>query len=397
MRGRVLLLIILVLVVAGAVAAALFLQDGGPTPDGTAEPGTPSGTGDGGTDGGGPIPTPSGLQPVVIALQPLGRGLRLTSDLIFREQSAAVGIAYWPEDNIPANSFRAVEDVVDLLVRTDIPQESPVLSTQLAADYRSLGRVGSDAALLLRDGTVAVAMPLDPSGIGSVAYGLQQGDFVDVILSFLFIEVDETFQTRLPNHLTLITRDETGNLEFSDFVVGRAEPSPLSAVGVVIGPSETQRPRLLTQKTIQNAQVIHVGYFPPDGFILGQRTATPTPFDTSTPDPNVTQAPQGAPTIIPTPTPYVPLIVTLGMSSQDALVLVWAIDAQIPVTLALRAINSPDNSQTTAVTLQYLIDNYAIPQPPILPFALEPPINRLRTIQLDVFSGFGAEEPTPVP
>jgi hypothetical protein len=85
-----------------------------------------------------------------------------------------------------------------------------------------------------------------------------------------------------------------------------------------------------------------------------------------------------------------PVIVTLGVDPQDALVLVWALDAQIPITFALRSDldrNVP-SAQTEAVTLQYLINEYGIPEAPILPFALEPAIQSLRTVQLEVFTRF---------
>ncbi|NJL92826.1 MAG: hypothetical protein HC915_03430 [Anaerolineae bacterium] len=251
----------------------------------------------------------------------------------------------------------------------------------------SIADTGSDAALLLQPGQVGISVPLDLFGLNSVARALQPGDSVDLVLSFLFIEVDETFQTRQPNRISVITRSPQGELVFGAGLEGRPEPSPLSALGVLVSPTERQRPRLVTQRTVENAQVIHVGYFPPDGRLLGGRTATPTPFDTPTPNPDAAEQQPPTATPLPTETPYQPVVVTIGVDPQDALVIVWAIDAQIPMTFLLRsAVDQGTGAATTAVTLQYLIETYAIPQPPILPFALEPAITSLRSLTLESFT-----------
>jgi Flp pilus assembly protein CpaB len=406
MRGRVVILIILILVVGAVAVGALFLAGGdeGTTADTTGTPGAPGTvsvpsdnvqsqptqagepTGDECTDKGGAY--------VVIALQDLPRGFRLTEQFISGD-APAVGVVCWPANVIPVpqNSFEKVEDVRNQLARTDIPIESPVLSTQLVADLIALGDVGSDAALLLPAGRVAISMPLDASGIGSMAHGLKHGDYVDVILSFLFIEVDETFQTRQPNQISIISRDEAGLLVFSEPLEGRPEPSTLSSLGVLVSPSEQQRPRLVTQRTVTGAQVIHVGFFPPDGKIVG--VMSPEPPETPTPAP--VQEGQQQATAAPTvePTPNLPIIITLAVEPQDALVLTWALDAQIPVTYALRsnADKTIEPPPTTAVTLQYLIENYDIPPAPILPYALEPAIRGLRSVgitDLEDLLGLGA-------
>lgn len=402
MRGRVIILLVLIaVVVVVAVGALLFLGEDSGTDDGDAQATTEADAGQ--TDGGngeqvdtGPTATPQPpieVAEVVVALQDLPRGFRLTEEFI-SGGSPAVAVRRWPVESIPQNGFDNVEAVKDLLVRSDIPRESPILSTQLVADMTALGDVGSDAALLLPPGMVAISLPLDPSGVGSVAYGLQHGDFVDVILSFLFIEVDETFQSRQPNFLSVITRDEDWQLSFGTALQGRPEPSQLSSLGVLVIPSEIQRPRLVTQRTVERAFVLHIGYFPADGRIVG--VPSPTPFDTPTPDPAAADAEGGAatptPPPIPTATEFLPVIVTLGVEPQDALVLTWALDAQIPITFALRSATDTGSTPTTAVTLQYLIENYSIPQPPILPFALEPPIRSLRTVQLEVFRTFQVDD-----
>ena len=193
-----------------------------------------------------------------------------------------------------------------------------MLGRQVVDNLYEIAQTGSDAAALMAGlpadrSWTAISVPLDPTGIGQVAYGLQPGDYVDVIMSFLFVDVDEEFQTRLPNTISVITRAETGELVIGAPRSGRTEPSTLSPEGVLVGPSETaQRPRLVTQRTVTDAWVLHVGYFPPGGNIVG---ATPTPIAVEAPppapgDPNAQQAP---PTAVPTATPYAPTIITLAV------------------------------------------------------------------------------------
>lgn len=397
MNRRVIILVVIVVVLLGAVGAFVLLGSGGGD-DEAADPATDNGadttanTGgqltqadidatataaavlatDGGEtdDTGFEEPVNTEFAPVVIAQQDLPRGFRLTSEFI-SGGSPAVGLAFWPVGSIPQNHFAAVEDVEGFLVRSDIPRESPILTTQLVADPTDLANVGSDAALILPPGTVAISMPLPFDGIGGVAFGLQPGDYVDLILSFNFFDVDETFQSRQPNFFSVLQRAENGDLTFCTSLQGRPEPSTLSSLGVLVSPSEQQRPRLVTQRTVERALVVHVGFFPPDGRILG--VMTPTPFNTPTPasEEEAEQQAAAQPVVLPTSTPYIPVIVTLGMEPQDALVVTWALEANLPATLALRSATDTGSTPTTAVTLQYLIENYSVPRPPTLPFAVE--------------------------
>jgi Flp pilus assembly protein CpaB len=103
-----------------------------------------------------------------------------------------VGIVDWPVDALPepGNYFEAADitQVVGMIARTDIPRGAPILGRHVVDDLADISAVGSDAAAVMSSrppGTLAVSIPLDPSGVGQVAYGIQDGDYVDVILSFL--------------------------------------------------------------------------------------------------------------------------------------------------------------------------------------------------------------------
>lgn len=384
MRGRVLILLgaIILLVV---VLVVVLMSGGNDT--GQEEPAsTPA-------EVAGPTPVPEEVSPrfldmveIVVAIQDLPRGIVIPPD--------GVGVQLWPQQALPepGNYFTADElnDVIGQIARTDIPRGMPILARQIVPNLYEIAQTGSDAAALMRafegdQPRVAVSIPLDPTGVGQVAYGIQPGDFVDVILSFLYIDVDPTFQTRMPNNVSLITRLETGELSIGAPRQGRAEASTLSPEGVLLSPSEaSQRPRLVTQRTVTNAWVVRVGYFPPGGNIVG---ATPTPQVIETaPPPGEGGAQQATPE--PTATPFIPRIITLAVTPQDALVLTWAVDSQIPITLALRAAGDNTVVPTDPVALDYMIRTYNAQPPVALEFALEPPITSVRRFDIGQLHSF---------
>ena len=391
MRGRVLILIgaIILLVV---VVAAVFLMNGG---DDTANDGADGATtevADGSADGttgtggeaGGPVVGQIENVNIVIAYNDLPRGFRITEDSLASD-SPPVGLYPWPRDALPTDGsyYTDPAELVNKIARTDLIRGAPVLRSQVVDDMANIADVGSDAAALLPDDRVLVTIPMDPSGIGQVAYGIQDGDYVDVIYSYLFIDVDETFQTRLPNNVSIITRLETGELAIGAPRQGRQEPSTLSPEGVLVSPSESaQRPRLVTNYAVRDAYVMHVGEFPPDGKFFG---LTPTPLALDAP-PAAPGADAQEATPVPTATPYVPLMITLGVTPQDALVLTWAVDAQIPITFVLRPAGVRAVTDSEPVTLEYMVQNFEIPDP--LPFSLEPPITSIRRFDVATLYDF---------
>ncbi|NDJ84982.1 MAG: hypothetical protein GYB66_03760 [Chloroflexi bacterium] len=423
MRGRVLILIGLIILGAVLVAAVFLLGTGGDDePDEVAETEVDVVPTSAERDiiQEQPTPTEGETQfvPVSIALQDLPRGTLITREDIasFAQDPAAalVDIRFFPLEYAPETAVENPEDLIGCRTRTTVPRESaivvaevvpdPSLANALNADVvggacraanPALGQTGSDAALFVPSDRLAISVPLNPTGYGQVAYGLKQGDRVDVLMSFLFIDVDEEFQTRMPNTITVITRNPDGTFEFTQGRVGREEPSEIFE-GVIVGPSEIQqRPRLVTQRTIQDAVVIHVGWFPEDGVIYG---ATPTPFEEDEEalvvDPTVA-AEVGPVAVLETldalfGTEYIPVIMTIAVRPQDALVLTWAIDSNIPISYALRPAIPADelNDITEPVTLEYLLREFEIEAPPKLPLALEPAITDIRRFDLFNLSEF---------
>jgi Flp pilus assembly protein CpaB len=396
MNSRVLILVGLVIVAVVIIAGVFLLLP------------MLSGGNDGGTTSGGsgevvqidendraePTPTEFPVTYVVLSLQNLPRGYRI--------QAQDVTVELWPaESGVQENAFslpaEALEDgyvseeekneyltsensPVGQVVRTQILRWQPVLQSMvvpdLAADPTIAEDVGSQTSAILPEGKVAISLPMDM--LGGVAYAIADGDRVDVVLSFLFVDVDETFQSIEPNIQSLVTVGPEGGITVEAGQVGRFEASSILGVPVIIVPTEDQRPRLVTQRTVQNALVLHVGTYPHDGNFLGKGATAPT----AVPQEPVEEG-DGENTPQPTPIPPRPSVITIGVDPQEAVALIWAMEAQVPITLMLRSardFNAAPDPTTQAVSLEYLVTTYQIERPPRLDYALEPRITEVRSV-----------------
>lgn len=374
MRGRLLILVGLILLLV-LVLAAVFIFQGNPF-DGTPTSVDPNATNVVDVNvPQEPTATPIPFVRVVKVLQNIPRGYRFPDTIDELNNQGVVGYFEWPESALPFNALleteSGLEQVLGKVARVEIFREQPLLSTYLVDDLLQLGAVGSDAAALLPSDRVAVTIPVDR--ITSVGYAVQPGDRVDVILSMLFVDVDEIFQTISPNSISLLSTDpETGLFTFTAPIPGRPEVTTLGQ-GVVI-PSENQRPRLVTQRTIQNAIIVHVGDFPLDGNLVGE-PPTPTPVPAEESDTGSGGTPPPPPTPVPPPD-----IVTLGVSPQEAVMLTWAIEAKLPLSLALRSVTNVAEQFTEPVTLDYVMSTYAISVPARRDYTIEPAIRSIRRL-----------------
>jgi pilus assembly protein CpaB len=216
---------------------------------------------------------------------------------------------------------------------------------------------------------VAYALPV--ARYSSVAWAIQPGDHVDVLISLLVVELDEEFQTALPNSSSCVQPTEEEGCQGG--LIGRLEVLPNGWV-VNLTPNEAQRPRLVTQLTVQDAIVLHVGDWP------GEE-------DLPTPEEELLEE-EGAPQ--PTPAPRAQIEpVTLIVTPQDAMVLKYAEEVGASVDLVLRSAEDTGEITTEAVTLQYIFDRFDIELPPKLPYGVTPPLKSLRS---DTAGGAGVGE-----
>ncbi len=388
---RRLLPIIVVLAIVVVVVVVLLVSQQPPAP--AVDPNVPT------QEGGGPAPvqqdvsnllptaTPFDYVNVVIAVQQIPRGTSIEAN--------AVEIRQWPADAVPVAAYSNAEDVIGKIARTDIYREQPILQPLLVDPLEqgaltNLASTGSDAAAVLPKGKVAVAFPMDR--ITSVAYAIQPGDYVDLIASLLFVDIDRNFQTIEPNFFQLIAftcasggqppcpSNETVTFNFSTAARGAFDTRLVPGAGtfpVFITPSEEPRPRLSTQRTIQDALVVWTGDFPADGALF-RPAATPTPIELS-PTPEGTPADAPPP---PTPLPPRPDIVTLAVSPQDAVVLTYLVEAKIPVTFALRSAGDHSGLETQTVSLEVIMNRFRIEVPQKFEYGIEPAIRSIRQLSV---------------
>lgn len=331
------------------------------------------------------VPTAEPRVELVIAIQNISRGQVIPPN--------AITLSDWPVSSAPASAITSLEDVVGQIARTDIFREQPILSNMVVENLTDLARVGSDAAAVLPSGLVAVAIPIDR--LTSVGYAIQDGDRVNLIISLLYVDVDEEFQSRIPSEFTLFTiNPEDQSLVLQPAIQGRPDSSAaFSPARVIVGPSEQQRPRLVTQMTIQDALVVHVGTFPLDGRYIGvPPTPTPAPVENAADE-------EGTP--VPSPTPSRPDIVTLAVTPQEAVIITWYVEAKVPVTLALRSATDTSKLPTDDVTLEYIMSSYGIAPPPRLPYSIEPAIRSIRQLiagdQISLVDATAVPDPVEAP
>ena len=244
-RGRLLIIlgVILGLLTLGAV---VFLLIGGA---GLALLGT----------GGEPVETettvevePTGIPTtqVIVALQPIARGSEFVAGSIGRRD--------WPANNVPPDTIADEAETIGKVAKTEVVQGQVIVRTMLVDKG-----VSGEAALNIPPGRVAVAYPMNRQT--SVAYAIQPGDSVDILITAFFIDVDEEFQAPLPNKIRFFfpvfdteTGTQTGIELSEEFEEGRFELNA-DEIASIVSASRPQIPRRVAQLTVQSAKVLRVG------------------------------------------------------------------------------------------------------------------------------------------
>lgn len=365
-RSRLLILVGLVLLLGagGVLLLSTFLRIGPLAPPaGTPTPAV--------------SPTPEAVLTIVVAVQDIPRGAIIPADY--------VQAIPWPKTSLLESMITDTAKVEGMIARYDITRQQPILTSMIVKNLRDIGVVGSDAALQVPSGMVAIAVPL--TRLSGVAYAIADGDHVDVFASFLFVDLDKDFQTITPNAVFGITYSPANALSPGTELVpsvgagGGPYGKPaadvftqifanypgISPLPFYVGPSEPQRPRLVTQRIIQDATVLHVGTFVPP-----QPTAVPTPTlapnqPTPTPAPGAAAAAQKEK----------PDIITLIVTPQDAAVLTYVISGDIKVNFALRSAGDTSRVDTESITLQSLVDRFKIAIPAKLEYGLQPAVTQI--------------------
>ncbi|MCA9997767.1 MAG: hypothetical protein KDE56_18540 [Anaerolineales bacterium] len=289
---------------------------------------------------------PDELVEVVVSFQTVPRGWQMTEAELRTDLRKA--------SDVQSNVVTKIEDVVGLYARTDIFQGQTLTRDMFVGDPTLASNNEFGPSSIIPAGFVAQAVPMDR--LSSVAYGLAPGDYVDIMLSFVLLEIDEEFQTLLDNSATFYLRNEEGAV--SAFVVdpfGRVETLPTNE-RTLIAPTEGKRP-LPVSIILQNARVIQVGaYVPPPPVQAATPTAVPVETEgDATPTPAPDQ-----PTVTPTPFPDVLLV---AMAPQEQLLLKYAVEANANIDFALRGINDGQLYSVENVDLPFILNRFGIDIP----------------------------------
>ena len=352
-RGRILILVAIVLLLGVAAVYLVVNRLGG-----------------GGGAGAQETPVAMDRQNVVIAGQDISRGAVIPEN--------GVILAPFPADSVVETMITGdVKQVVGKYARQDIARGMPITTGMITTEPGDLLGTGSDASAAIPPGMTAIAVPMNR--LSGVAYALRDGDSVDVIGTMLMVDLDEDYQSILPNSSMILLGNNANPLtgyacqEVKASEKGleciNPEPPPFTRVDteettgtqLAIKPSEAQRPRLVTQRLVENATVLHVGSFT----IPGAEAQTGLGSSSTT----AGAPPQTTPQVV---TVKAPDIVTLIVTPQDALTINWAIKSGMDLVFTLRGPKDDTTTETTSVTLKYLVDNYNITVPSKLPYGLEP-------------------------
>jgi Flp pilus assembly protein CpaB len=293
-----------------------------------------------------------------------------------------------PETALVQGLFTNKADVVNMYAKYSIAQGVPITDSMVSITPGNVNLPGSSWSPFIPQGLTAIAIPI--TRLSSVAYGIRDGDYVNIIVTMLLVDVDPTNQSVLPNYTAGVSAPGDG-IELTALIAsggegsraGRVELDEALSQPIYLVPSEGQRPRMVTQMFMQNVQVLHVGSFPLPGETVSEQflpsagiVATATPLPAGAPQTEIITRPD---------------IITLMVLPEDANTLVFLIYSGAKITLTLRNPNDQGPAaQTDAAMLEYLLTQYNIPIPAKLPYSLEP---RLDALIDPVLSG----DPTPVP
>lgn len=384
-RGQVIIYIALILILL--LVLLLVLTGGNPFNKGAA-------TGNPAASATTPQATPTQVSDVVnivVNTQDVARGKPLTDDLL-----ALVAIPR--ADYTQGVFFTDKKDVVNSRARYDLKAHTPLTSALVV----TTNAAGSIPSFEIPAGKVAVSIHVDK--MTSVAYGLQKGDHVNVIASLLLLDLDTNFQSKLPNNtgvviapgpigVTQTTGQTTTQTQTSvtasltvpagSSVMGRVELDPTLNNPVWVLPSEAQRPRMVSQTLIQDAVILQMGTF-------GKEPVTSQPATTQ-------ESPQPTQPVQPTQevSTELPDVATLIVSPQDAVTLNYLMLSGANLSLVMRSAGDAELKNTEAVTLQFIMDQYNIPNPAKLPFGMEPSINNIDNQPMEGLSPQPAATPQP--
>ncbi|MBK8989311.1 MAG: Flp pilus assembly protein CpaB [Chloroflexi bacterium] len=297
-----------------------------------------------------------------------------------------------PDSNIALQGgyvFTDPEELIGRIVKTEIAEGEAILAPMLALSTTDLAAFGSDLALYVDQGKVAVAFPINR--YTGAAYAMRPGDIVDVLMSLPIVTLDPEYNTKLPNVTQRV--DDLGLAEgrsflFPEALEGRLELiDQLEMVGEVSGPissqegsKSTQVQRRATQLTIQQATVLWVGTWRDPRDLAREAAAAAAAAELAAASSDI---PVPTPTPLPDRLDATPDVVILIMPAQDALALKWSLERGIAISLVLRSPGDETTFSTVTVSLPQLVEQGALRIPERSEYDIEPSMRDREFPRLD--------------
>jgi len=334
-RGRILIFLVLIVIVGLGLLALAWTQLGGANPQ----------------------PTQAVFTEVFYAAQNIPQGTTITIDML--------GKFSIPPENVAEVMFTSGEQdaLVGQTARFTLDQGTLITSSMVGSGPVEIS--GPAWAVQIPSGMVAATIPTNRLAL--VGFGVNDGAHVNVNACMIFVDVDPSFQTVLPNYTSVLTG--TGFVEGALPVLsvaattgeqpsrqGRIELDPTLQQPFYAVPSEAQRPRLVCQMILQDVVVMKLGNF------LLQAPST---------DPNATPSPAQA------QQQASPDIVTLMVNPQDSISLNYFVYSGAMLSMTLRNPNDTSRFAAESATLTSLLTQYNISLPSKLPYASQPRVDIL--------------------
>ncbi len=256
----------------------------------------------------GATPTPETMVAAVIALQDIPAYTDIPADAVGTQEIAQSRLT---------NHLLAPDAVVGRRAARTILRGSFIMSDWIV-DPQTVVQEGRNASLNVtpdREGRPRVALAFETTELGGVAGAIQNGDFVDILISYRLVDTEQEL-----------------------------EP-PEAAASEICPPECPARTEVLVaQLLLQDVEVYRVG-----AWLL----ATPTPEPEG-------ELPEGEPQPQPVRSPTLTLLLT----QQDALVLKFARESGATIDLVLRGIDDHQAVRTETVSLPYVMARFEITMPP---------------------------------
>ncbi|MCZ2126429.1 MAG: hypothetical protein LC099_01490 [Anaerolineales bacterium] len=292
---------------------------------------------------------------VYYAAQNIPLGGRITEETLatFRIPQENVASVMFTEEELPF--------LVDKIAKMPLDQGTMITEAMVTDSAANVEVSGPQWAALIPPSMTAMSIPVDRVAIS--AYSINKGAHVNVNTCLLFVDVDPTYQSMLPNLTAVVTAAGSTGDGLPVLSLGVAGASPQGRFEMdqsvqqphYVIPSEGQRPRPVCQTVLQDVVVLGLGDFPLSGVDPATQPAEQQPA----------QEGQEAPP--PAPMDLVTLIVT----PQDSITLSYLRYTKAQITLTLRNPSDQARIATEAATMQFLLSQYNIPVPGKLPYAFQ--------------------------